>query len=65
MHQMRKGDPGKYTDGDQHGVLKKSWPKASSTEHKRNTGRIEMHYTYMTGEASDKKVRLRQVHRQR
>jgi len=41
----------------------KSWPNASSTEHKRSTRRTEMYY--MIRDASDETVRPGQVHRQR
>ena len=39
-----KTDPKKYTDTDDLAVLKKSWPKASSTEYKRSLRWYEMHW---------------------
>ena len=39
---MMKGDSDKYTDRGDLAFLKKSWPKASSTEHKRSTKQYEI-----------------------
>ena len=40
---MTRGDSDKYTDRDNLAVLKKSWPKASSTECKRSIRWYEMY----------------------